>query len=234
MKNKLILIILGFVAILTILFLSSRTGESLDSSSGDILGDTGTRNRMRIAVCPTFYSLVDDLDTEKYEIVRTASTAENIILIESGEVEYMIPGRALAPWEPELDSIVLSDDESYSFIGLIEEPLYITDERNDLENFSIYTDQDPDRIEELFGVSDVNFVRDVYQHLEDGIIITSWGNTSYAQGIPVSILNEDGSRVAESRRGTLYCLDTCDTAPVRRLLNDIFNGKSPEEILNRF
>ena len=63
MKNKIILICLGLVAVLAFLILRGGMGQATDEQTGDILGDAQVQERMQIAVCPTFYSLVNDLDS---------------------------------------------------------------------------------------------------------------------------------------------------------------------------
>ncbi len=58
-------------------------------------------------------------------------------------------------------------------------------------------------------IDNIQEVKNVYEHLNDGIVITSWENTDYAKANIVHVMKDNGERIKLSRRPTIYCPDFC-------------------------
>lgn len=203
MRKRLILFLILFTALgVTIVSMMPNKKES-------------SKEKVKIAACPTCFKLASNIDTTKYEVIPTKSTAESLELLESGHVDMILAGRTLKPNEPKYNSILISD--GYSFLSSKSMAFNV----KDLDSFTIYTDIDPNKIKSLFNVDKVIQVKDVYEHISDGIIVTSWENTDYTRAEMVHLLDDTGERVALSRRPTLYCPTICgnDATEIANLIN---------------
>ncbi len=158
-----------------------------------------------IATCPSCLDIANRLDSDRYEIMATNSTAESIALIQSGRADAILSGRTLKPDEPLMDGHVIQD--GYSFLSRQE--MTVTD--SELHAVTMYTDLDPETMRRSFGVENVTAVDDVYQHLDQGIAVTTWDNTDYTRAASVHVVTDTGDRLALSRRPTLYCPVTCNS-----------------------
>jgi hypothetical protein len=167
--------------------------------------------KIRIAACPTSYESAKSLDSEKYELISTMSTAESLALWKSGRADLVLAGRALKPGEPDMGHAVLSD--GYSFLGAREMTVYA----HELNNYEIYTDLNIEKLKNELSISKINRVNDVYEFLEKGIVITSWENTDFYRANIVHILERGGERLELSRRQTLYCPNFCE----KNILDDL-------------
>lgn len=163
-------------------------------------------NKIKIVACPTCYELAKNLNKEKYQIIRTNSTAESIEWIKKGKADLMIAGRTLQPQEPEMESITLLP--GYSLLSQQGGSMYL----KELENQTVYTDLDPKVIKNLFQTNNIEKVNNVYNYLkQDSIVITSWENTDYTKAKIVHLIKEtDNKRLLASRQPTLYCPKACD------------------------
>ena len=155
--------------------------------------------KIRVAVCPTYHKMVESIDTEEYEFVKTGATAESLSLLMNNYADIVLAGRVLKPSEPKLQSILVRE-EGYSFLSDHSRMVMV----KDLNRYDIYTNLDIALIKKLFSVEKVHQVDDVYESLDKGIVITSWENTDYARAEIVHVLQDSGEREPLSRRPTLY------------------------------
>ncbi|MDD5749802.1 MAG: hypothetical protein PHO91_03400 [Patescibacteria group bacterium] len=192
-------ILLAFPLAIFILFLSacSNTNNVLKQPLSEA-------EKIKIATCPTCFAMTQKLDSEKYQLIPTTSTAQSIALLQSGQVDLILAGRTLKPEEPILDSLIIK--EGYSFLAKEEIIIY----SSDLANYQIYTDLDVASLKTSLEIENIEPVDDVYQYLNQGIIITSWENTDYHRANLAHILENNGKRVNLSRRPTVYCAQACD------------------------
>ncbi|MEX0910328.1 MAG: hypothetical protein WDZ73_01065 [Candidatus Paceibacterota bacterium] len=161
--------------------------------------------KIRIAVCPTVSEVAKEIDNDKYEIVNTVSTSESLSLIKSSKVDIILSGRKLKPQEPQMDYLVLS--EGYSFLSKKGDTLFI----DQLKKHNLYTDLDEKIIKDNFPFDNINYVDNVYQYLDNGIIITTWDNTDYSKAEIVHVFESNGDRFKLSRRPTIYYLKNFET-----------------------
>lgn len=139
------------------------------SASSELERDISEQDKkIIIAACPTCYELAKKLDSEKYDLIPTASTAESVALLVNKKADMILAGRTLKQYEPDLPSLILRD--GYSFLGKEEQII----NESDLAEYDIYTDLDREELQEVFGPLKFQTVEDVYQYLNDGLIITSW------------------------------------------------------------
>lgn len=178
-----------------------------------VLVNTPSSPTTIIAVCPTYHELAKKLDSKKYLVIETNSTADSIALLKAGEVDSIFTGRTLKPDEPQLEAHVIK--EGFSFLSKNE----MTIRKEELANFVIYTDLDENQLNSVFDINNIVQIDDVYKSLDKGIIITTWENTDYSKANLAHVLEDNGQRLNLSRRPTLYCLSTCDP----KLLSDLFN-----------
>lgn len=163
-----------------------------------------TQEKIKIATCPTLYELSKKLDLEKYQVIKTGSTAQSIALLESGQVDMILAGRTLKPNEPQMDYLLI--DEGYSFLSNQEATIFV----DQLNDYNIYTDLNAEELKQKFPIEKIQTVGNVYKYLDKGIIITFWENTDYEQAGIVHLLEKNGTRVKLSRRATVYFPIICD------------------------
>jgi hypothetical protein len=60
------------------------------------------QENLSIAACPTFYYLLDELESSGINVIRTNSTSESIYRLQNNQVDLIISGRKLRPEEPVL------------------------------------------------------------------------------------------------------------------------------------
>lgn len=156
------------------------------------------REVIQIAACPTCYELVKNLDSEKYQVVPTNSTAQSIALWRKNHVDLVVAGRTLRPEEPDLEEVVIR--EGYSFLGSQETVVYV-DELDDIE---LYTDLDVEKLKIDLAINNINKVDNVYEYLDKGVVVTSWDNTDYTKAAIVQVLEKNGKRASISRQPTIY------------------------------
>ena len=207
-KKILIFALLLILLFLVLIFLKNkRTDQKINISS--------EQEKIKIAVCPTYYDFVKKIDHSRYEIIFTDSTAESITFLEKGLVDFILAGRTFKPEEPQMDYHIFK--EGYSFLTASE----IVINEKDLIDYKIFTDQDIENIKSLFLVDEIIKVDNVYEYLDKGIIITSWENTDYSRAEIVHLLENDGKRLALSRRPTLYCPISCNKETASDLIRSL-------------
>jgi hypothetical protein len=155
--------------------------------------------KIKIAVCPTYHKMAENIDAEEYEFIKTGATAESLNLLKNNKADMILAGRTLKPTEPKLKSLLVKK-EGYSFLSDQVKVIKV----RDLDNCDMYTDLDSALIKKTFSIKKINHVDDVYKFLDKGIVITSWENTDYAKAEIVHVLEDSGERAPLSRRPTLY------------------------------
>ncbi|MDZ7612280.1 MAG: hypothetical protein U5L10_05965 [Candidatus Moranbacteria bacterium] len=171
MKNKIIIPLILIIVIVIGLFIFIDKKENHQSSAS--LPET--QEKIKIAACPTCYELSKKLDLEKYQVIKTSSTAQSIALLESGRADMILAGRTLKPNEPQMDYLLI--DDGYSFLSNQEITIFV----DQLNDYNIYTDLDEKKLKQKFPIAKIQTVDNVYEYLDKGIIITSWENTNYNQ-----------------------------------------------------
>lgn len=156
---------------------------------------------LRVAACPTYHSSISQLDSKKYELFFSESTAQSINLLENDLVDIIISGRTLKPNENITYSLALG--KGYSFLSNSEQVLFI----NELKDYNVYTDLEIEEIKNIFPVINISRVENVYDYINEGLIITSWENTNYNNAEVVHLLENNGQRVKLSRQATAHYTD---------------------------
>lgn len=162
------------------------------------------QEKIRIAVCPTYFKAVETINIEKYEIIKVESTAEGLFLLDNHIVELVLSGRALKPEEPQFLSEIIG--HGYSFI--FDKELLI--QEKEMGNYNFFTDLSASEIIDKFSYiipDKISEVENIYNYLKQGIVITSLENTNYSKGEIVHIYKEDGSRHLFSRTPIIYYFD---------------------------
>lgn len=159
---------------------------------------------IKVAACPTCFDLAKNIQAEKYEIIKTGSTAESLVLLQNNTVDLVLAGRTLKPHEPQMDSLLIK--QGYSFLSSSNATIFI----DQLKNYKIYTDLDEEELKQNFNIEKIQTVDNVYEYLDEGIIITSWENTDYTKAAIVHVLENNNRRVRLSRRPTVYCPNVCE------------------------
>ncbi len=192
----------GIIIVVIIIF----TGFFLWNESNKLPATVFKAEELKIAACPTFYYMLNDLEDEGMTTVKTSSTAESIALLSDGKVDFFISGRAPMPGEPDFFYEVIGP--GFSFI--YKDEIFIFEE--EMSHVPFYTDLSVEKIRNKFPLLAENLqeVEDVYNHLEEGIGITSLENTDYSKSRVVYVLQEDGTKSRYSRVPTLYYLSDED------------------------
>lgn len=218
-KNKIIITTIFFSTLLfvVVFFLLFKTSLETKNKALPEPELSKQEEKVRIAVCPTYHEIVKKLDSNNYQIILTNSTAESINFLTKNQTDLILSGRTLKPEEPNMEKAVIG--EGYSFLNKNGSTVYI----NQLKNYNIYTDLESKILEKAFLLEEVQKVDDVYEYLDQGIIITSWENTDYSQAEIVHVLNLDGSRTYLSRRLTLYCARNCNQEKIEAIVSVLKN-----------
>ncbi len=200
MKNKIIIPLILTIVIVIGFFAFNFNKQNKDQV---FTGKIPVQEKIKIAACPTCYKLSEKLGLEKYQVIKTNSTAQSVALLESGQVDMILAGRTLKSNEPKLDYLLI--EEGYSFLSNQEATIFI----DQLNNYNIYTDLNVAGLKEKLSIEKIQIVDNVYEYLDRGIIITSWENTDYNKAEFVHLLERNGERVKLSRRPTIYCPNIC-------------------------
>ncbi len=200
MNNKIVILTIIFASFIFGLFIFMHKKENSQST---VIG-ISREEKIKVAACPTCFEMVEGLNTKKYEVIKTDSTAESLALLESQKVDMILAGRTLKPDEPQMEHLMIED--GYSFLSNEEVAIYI----DQLKDYTVYTDLNVETVKKAFSIENVEHVNNVYQYLDKGVVITSWENTDYTKAGLVHVLEKNGERVKLSRRLTLYCPDKCD------------------------
>ncbi len=195
--NKLAIIFI--ILIISFIFLFFIKNDSLFFASNKIKN----LEIIKIAVCPTYHETAMRLDNNKYKIILTNSTAESIQLLQRKEVDLIISGRTLKPNEPQSESLII--EKGYSFLSNQEKTIL----EIDFENYYFYTDLDPEEIKGSFSIKNIEKVDNVYNYLNNGIVITSWENTNYHKAEIVHVFENNGKRLKPSRQPMIHCPNFC-------------------------
>ncbi len=161
---------------------------------------TSMESRTVVAACPTFHYMLEVLEKEGFDVVKTSSTSESIKLFLKEETDFFISGRRLKPSEPSPFFKILGP----GFSLLASHEIVILEE--EMEKILFYTDLDLEEILEKFPFLQNNLlkVEDIYEYLNKGVLITSVENTDYRKAEPVHVLGPSGKRSRFSRTPLLY------------------------------
>lgn len=196
-KNASLLILFVIFVAGTIIFMNK------DNDSQTTMTEQEEQKKIKVAACPTCFGFTKNIDTEKYEIIKTASTAESLAMLQNQKVDMILAGRTLKPNEPQMDRLLIK--EGYSFLSDKEYSIYI----DQLKNQTIYTDLDIEVIKNIMPLQKIEQVNNIYDYLDKGIVVTSWENTDYTKAKIVHILENNGERFELSRQPTVYCPNYC-------------------------
>jgi len=160
------------------------------------------KKEVRIATCPTFQDVLYETD---FLVRETQSTSESLHLLKRGYVDYVLWWRTPKPGEIYQEYKILWS--GYSFLS--KNSLTISD--NELQTQVFYTDLDDlDNIKKIFWIQNLEKVENIYDYVQENIIITSWENTDYEKADIVHVLHTSWERYIESRIPVLYCREKCD------------------------
>lgn len=205
MNKKILITILVIIPISIFSLSKNNTDQNIGHSSPEIC--PAPNNKAKLAICPTFYNKVDYLDKEKFEIIKTNSSSESLNLLKNKEVDFVISGRTLLPEEGYFENITIGKgDLYYSFLSSDNAQINV----KDFNLYNFYTDLDLNILYKDLGIKNIKKVNNVYEHLEKGVIITSWENTNLHKAKIVHVLNNDNSRLEISRIPTLYYQSNCN------------------------
>ena len=194
-KRSFFIILVGVLLLLSVVI--SRPRLML------LVKENSSQEKFTVAACPTFYYILEKIE-EDFNTVKTNSTGESIRYLEEGEVDFAIGGRALFPEEPGFFFEVIG--EGYSFIS--QEEIIIFEE--EMGDFNFFTDLKKSEVLTNFPFlpkEKIEEVTNVYDYLEQGVVVTSLENTDYSKGGPVYLIDESGSKVRSSRTPTVYYSD---------------------------
>lgn len=153
--------------------------------------------RVTVAACPTFHDLSYG---PSVDLIRTASTAESLKLLETKKTDLVVSGRALKVGEPDLLFKVIGP--GYDMIFIEEAVIW----EWEIPHIRFYTNLDPDEVKRDLGVVELVAVDDIEEYLDKGPVITRLDGRM--KGNVVNLFKGDGTRVEMSRMPRLYGLDT--------------------------
>lgn len=172
------------------------------------------KKEVHIATCPTFQDVLYQTD---FLVRETQSTSESLHLLKSNYVDYVLAGRTPKPWEFQWNYKILWS--GYSFLH--KQSISISDE--DLQTNTFYTNLDDlENIKKIFWIQNLEKVENIYDYIENDIIITSWENTDYSKADIVHVLHPNWERYIESRIPILYCREKCDEEIIKTI-KDLLN-----------
>jgi len=201
-QKKKILIILGAAALFLFAFVVFQQDSShLPTATYHLPQEENKELRLTVAGCPTFYYILDKLSNDWIRVVKTGSAAESFYLFQQGEIDLVLAGRALRPGEPKLSFKIIGP--GYSFISNKE----LLIQEKEMGNYNFFTDLSSSEIINQFPYiiqEKISEVENVYDYLNEGIVITSVKNTDYSKSEIVHIYTKDGSRHRFSRTPIIY------------------------------
>lgn len=216
MNNKIIISTILFIIFIFGLFVfSNKEGDSRPATDKSL-----SQEKIKIAVCPTYFKIAEKINTEKYEIIKTDSTAGSLALLDNQKVEMVLSGRVLKPEEPQFSSEIIGF--GYSFIS--DKELLI--QEKEMRDYNFFTDFSSSEIIDKFSYiipDKISEVENVYNYLDRGIIITSVENTDYSKSEIVHIYKEDGSRHRFSRTPIIYYSDSLNRDIIENLKAQIWD-----------
>ncbi len=200
-KKKLLIIIGITVSVLFVFIALNQYAVYFPAALYSLEQREISDEKIVVAACPTFYYLLQELEKNDINIIKTAFTTESIYYLQNNEADLIIAGRALKPGEPQLLYEIIGS--GYSFIGKEE---FLIQEK-EMNNYDFFTDLSKAAILEKFPYIAKNRIleiENVYDYLDYGIIVTSIENTDYSKSQIVHIYKEDGSRHRFSRAPIIY------------------------------
>lgn len=152
-------------------------------------------DKVKIAVCPTYYYLENILNENEYQIIKTTSTAESIELLKKEKVDLVFSGRTLKESEGDFNFLPINE-AGYSFLS--NNSFVISNEQFD--DITFFTDLNKIQLEKDLSIKNIIEVRDVYEYIDEGIVITNWKNTDYNQSEIVHVFDDKNERNPLSRQ----------------------------------
>lgn len=203
MKSKKNILIIAVAITAVLFFISlSQNGELFLASSR--YPSQEKDKELVVAACPTFYYMLEELKIIGLKTIETNTTAESLYYLEQGKADLIIAGRALKPGEPEAFFKIIGP--GYSFLADREFAI----SEKEMINYRFFTDLSLKELTEKFphiAKDKITVANNIYDHLSDGIIITSIENTDYSRAEIVHVFREDGSRHRFSRTPVIYYLN---------------------------
>ena len=199
-KRNILLIVVALFAVLGIVFLEVDMDDNVI-----------------IAACPTFYYMIDKLEEEGFDVLKTESTKENIELFEKGDVNMFISGRGV-----NMDDLLsLTVGPGYIFL-FREEVLILEDHMGEIMFFTDLSTEDV--LGDFKEIKEENLekVGRIENYIERGIIITSTLNEN--KGELVHIISENGERIRLSRVPRLHYssnVNKREVENVREIVNEL-------------
>lgn len=168
-----------------------------------LIGINENKREIFVGGCPTFYSLLDELkDIEKINIVKTGSTEESLKMLDSGDLDIVISGRALK--ENEFEFNYKNIGYGYDFISNNE---FVIKE-DEMIFIPFYTDLDSRKIINDFqhiSLKNIKEVDNIDNYLDKGVVITFLDDR--IKGEVVHIFDDRDLRVRLSRNPRIYYLN---------------------------
>ena len=155
-----------------------------------------------VATCPTFENILYQTD---FIVRKTQSTSQSLQLLKLWYVDYVLWWRTSKSGEIYQEYKILWS--GYSFLHKENKSIF----DKDLQVEIFYTDLDkPEDIKEIFWIKNLERVENIYDYVENNIIITSWENTDYNKADIVHVLHPNWERYIQSRIPILYCKNKCE------------------------
>jgi hypothetical protein len=195
--NKYLLIFFLFLPIVFFIFLKNNSNKQITKTESQVI------EKIKIAVCPTYFEYLQNLDKVRYQVVPTSTTADSLKMLNNGEVDFALGGRIAKPNEPLFIYEALG--KGYSFLSAQE----LTLPSSNFGDYNFFTDLDANELGLLFSIDNLTAVKNVYEYIDQGIVITTWDNTDYLRAQPVHLLASDNKRVLLSRQATIFCKNDC-------------------------
>ncbi len=222
MKSSIIITVMVAV-IAVLLFVSLSQDDIYSPATIHSIPETEIlEEKITVATCPTFYYLFEGLEKNNINVVKTNFTAESLHFLQKNEVDLIVTGRKLKPEEPQFLSEIIGF--GYSFISDRE---FLIQEK-EMGNYNFFTDLSSSEILDNFSYispEKISEVENVYNYLNQGVVITSAENTDYSKSEIVHIYREDGSRHRFSRTPIIYYSSFLDKSVVQNFISNALNGR---------
>ncbi len=218
-KYLIIIVCLFFIfSVISIFQIKKTNFKDKKENSNVVIACPAPNQKIKIAVCPTFYNDLKNIETDKFEIILTNSTKESLVSLGNKRVDIVLAGRTLLPNEKKFKSETVNNPENYySFLSDQETEIYT----DDFSNHKFYTDLDVEKVRKDLDIKEVSRVDNVYEYLDKGVIISSWGNTDYNRAKIVHVLNPDKSRLKISRLPVIYYQSGCEKHIINELKKNL-------------
>ncbi len=170
-------------------------------------------DQIKIATCPTFQRFFENTN---FSLTKTNTTSQSFSLLENGHVNYIIWWRKAKWWEYYQDYKILG--QGYSFLAKQSTIIW----SQELQTINFYTDlDDVESIKEIFWIKNLEKVENIYNYIDQNIIITSRENTDYTRWDIIHVLHPNWERYIQSRIPILYCRNICEKDVINIIKNNL-------------